>query len=154
MERRQKFRKNLNGIYLVYYESLCAILSEEWQPISGYRSFDEQAELYAQGRTTPGPVVTRAKAGFSMHCYGLATDWAYFEGGQYTPLEYNDGKWKEYWDACEKVGLRCLEWERPHNELDTKSRSVQLLTLYLKGGQKIVDEQIAREMDGNSDSAH
>lgn len=39
-----------------------------------YRSYDEQTSLYAQGRTTPGPIVTYAKAGQSAHNYGLAID--------------------------------------------------------------------------------
>lgn len=32
-----------------------------------YRSNEEQDALYAQGRTKPGPIVTRAKAGQSAH---------------------------------------------------------------------------------------
>lgn len=41
---------------------------------SGYRSHEEQAKLYAKGRTAPGPKVTNARAGSSMHNYGLAFD--------------------------------------------------------------------------------
>lgn len=38
------------------------------------RSMAMQTALYAQGRTTPGPIVTDAKAGFSYHNFGLALD--------------------------------------------------------------------------------
>lgn len=38
------------------------------------RSFKEQNELYAQGRTTKGKIVTNAKGGQSFHNYGLALD--------------------------------------------------------------------------------
>lgn len=38
------------------------------------RTFPEQAELYAQGRTKPGNIVTKANAGQSIHNYGLALD--------------------------------------------------------------------------------
>jgi peptidoglycan LD-endopeptidase CwlK len=38
------------------------------------RTLQEQALLYAQGRTRPGKVVTWAKAGESWHNYGLAVD--------------------------------------------------------------------------------
>lgn len=38
------------------------------------RTFEEQAALYAQGRTKPGKKVTNAKAGQSYHNYGLALD--------------------------------------------------------------------------------
>lgn len=38
------------------------------------RSLDEQKQLYAQGRTDPGHIVTNAKPGSSAHNYGLAMD--------------------------------------------------------------------------------
>lgn len=40
----------------------------------GLRSWDEQATLYAQGRTAPGKVVTNAAPGHSYHNFGLAVD--------------------------------------------------------------------------------
>lgn len=40
----------------------------------GYRSIAYQNQLYAQGRTAPGAIVTKAKGGRSMHNYGLAVD--------------------------------------------------------------------------------
>lgn len=39
-----------------------------------FRRFGEQDKLYAQGRTTKGPIVTKAKGGHSYHNYGLAID--------------------------------------------------------------------------------
>ena len=38
------------------------------------RTWDEQADIYAQGRTKPGKIVTFAKPGDSMHNYGFAED--------------------------------------------------------------------------------
>jgi peptidoglycan L-alanyl-D-glutamate endopeptidase CwlK len=38
------------------------------------RTFAEQDELYAQGRTKAGAIVTKAKGGQSWHNYGLAID--------------------------------------------------------------------------------
>lgn len=38
------------------------------------RTFAEQKELYAKGRTKAGSIVTNAREGFSMHNYGLAID--------------------------------------------------------------------------------
>jgi peptidoglycan LD-endopeptidase CwlK len=40
----------------------------------GLRSWEEQAALYAQGRTAPGPEVTKAPPGASYHNFGLAVD--------------------------------------------------------------------------------
>lgn len=41
---------------------------------STYRDYEEQDELYAQGRTTPGKVVTHAQAGQSYHNFKTAWD--------------------------------------------------------------------------------
>lgn len=38
------------------------------------RTFAEQDALYAQGRTKPGPIVTKAVGGLSLHNYGMAID--------------------------------------------------------------------------------
>ncbi len=40
----------------------------------GYRTFAEQDALYAQGRTKPGPIVTKSRGGLSNHNYGLSFD--------------------------------------------------------------------------------
>jgi len=42
--------------------------------VETYRSFERSNELYAQGRTKPGEIVTNAKAGQSYHNYALALD--------------------------------------------------------------------------------
>lgn len=51
--------------------------------ISGLRSWQQQAALYAQGRTKPGRIVTKAPAGSSWHNYGLAMDLGLFQRGRY-----------------------------------------------------------------------
>jgi peptidoglycan L-alanyl-D-glutamate endopeptidase CwlK len=51
--------------------------------ISGLRTYDEQNDLYAQGRTKPGKIVTNARGGYSNHNFGIAFDIGVFEGGSY-----------------------------------------------------------------------
>lgn len=51
--------------------------------ISGLRSWQQQAALYAQGRTQPGKIVTKARPGSSWHNYGLAIDLGLFKAGRY-----------------------------------------------------------------------
>jgi len=41
---------------------------------STYRDIERQNDIYAQGRTKPGNVITKAKGGQSMHNYKLAFD--------------------------------------------------------------------------------
>lgn len=51
--------------------------------ISGLRSWVAQAALFAQGRTKPGRIVTKARPGSSWHNYGLAIDLGLFSNGVY-----------------------------------------------------------------------
>ncbi len=76
--------------------------------VQGLRTIEEQNALYAQGRTTPGDIVTRARGGSSYHNYGLAIDFAILydkdNNGTYETLSWDllkdfdrDGEsdWKE-----------------------------------------------------------
>ena len=60
--------------------------------VHSYRSKALQDELYAKGRTTPGPIVTNARGGSSKHNHddggtpaSKAVDLAILEGGKYVP---------------------------------------------------------------------
>ena len=53
--------------------------------ISGLRTYAEQDALYAQGRTKPGRIVTKARGGYSNHNFGIAFDIGVFEGAKYVP---------------------------------------------------------------------
>lgn len=71
----------------------------------GLRTYQQQDALYAQGRTTPGKVVTEAKGGYSMHCFGMAVDVAPLnEDGS---VDWNDksAQWQEILDKAPSCGL-------------------------------------------------
>lgn len=42
--------------------------------VQGLRSWQQQQDLYNQGRTKPGSVVTNCKPGYSWHNFGMAVD--------------------------------------------------------------------------------
>lgn len=46
----------------------------EIRVVQALRSWQQQDALYAQGRTTPGDIVTNCKGGMSYHNFGLAVD--------------------------------------------------------------------------------
>jgi peptidoglycan LD-endopeptidase CwlK len=50
------------------------ITDEPLRVTQGLRTWSEQDALYQQGRTTPGPIVTNAPAGYSWHQFGCACD--------------------------------------------------------------------------------
>lgn len=60
-----------------HVKALIAFAAEDGvglQIVQGLRTFAEQDELYKHGRSKPGPRVTNARGGQSLHNYGLAVD--------------------------------------------------------------------------------
>lgn len=73
---------------------------------STYRDNASQNALYAQGRTTPGKVVTNARAGQSLHNYRCAVDVVPIVNGKPTWDVKND-----VWQKIGKLGVAAgLEW--------------------------------------------
>lgn len=70
---------------------------------STYRSHEDQNKLYAQGRTAPGKIVTRAKAGESYHNFRVAFDFAPIVHGK-IPWD-DDDLFKRCGIIAENVGL-------------------------------------------------
>lgn len=77
-----KFRAQAEE-FLAAAQTICQSHGVTLEVISGLRSWEQQAALYAQGRTTPGRIVTKARPGSSWHNYGLAIDLGIFAGGVY-----------------------------------------------------------------------
>lgn len=72
---------------------------------STLRDFESQNALYAQGRTSPGKIVTNARGGSSFHNYGVAFD--------VVPLVNGKPNWddEELWQKIGEIGEDCgLEW--------------------------------------------
>lgn len=85
-----------------------------------YRSKAEQDALYAQGRTTPGNIVSNAKYPLSPHCWGVAFDFCRNVRGR----EYDDSD--GFFRKCGEIGKSLgLFWggdfrsfvDKPHLEL-------------------------------------
>jgi peptidoglycan L-alanyl-D-glutamate endopeptidase CwlK len=85
--------------------ALCAKNNIEILITCTYRSLEEQALLYRQGRSVPGHIVTNAKPGFSYHNYKLAFDFVPIVNGK---AVWND---KKLFDKCGEIGESVgLEW--------------------------------------------
>ena len=78
--------------------------------ISGLRSWTQQSALYAQGRTKPGHIVTKARAGSSWHNYGLAIDLGLFAGGKYLDEAAPSRAEKVYRDLGALAATMGIEW--------------------------------------------
>ena len=76
LERIEFLHPKLRNEVKEIYKEICAALNGKalCRFSYTYRSFAEQAMLFSQGRSNPGPKVTNAAAGKSYHNYGLAVD--------------------------------------------------------------------------------
>ena len=75
-----------------------------WAVTSARRTISEQNALYQQGRTKPGPVVTKAQGGQSAHNFGLAVDLCPFkDGGLYWAAP--DDVWHAMAEIAKEYGL-------------------------------------------------
>ncbi len=110
--------------------------------IGGNRTWAEQDALYAQGRTRPGQVVTRARGGQSNHNFGIAGDFGVFAGKTYLD-ESNPEKAAQLHKACSMHAAACgLEWggswkfitDLPHYEVATGMRISEKRELFQKKG--------------------
>lgn len=91
-----------------------------WIATSCRRTIAEQNNLYAQGRTKPGKVVTKAKGGQSPHNFGLGCDLAPMNDGK---IWWNapDAVWKQMADVAVQLGLAAGYYfksivDKPHVE--------------------------------------
>lgn len=96
---------------------------------AGLRTVEEQDSLYAQGRTSPGQVVTNARGGQSYHNFGMAVDCIPSVNDVNLPYEpdWNDSHpaWKRMIELAEAAGLNCgADWvhfkDMPHFQLTGK----------------------------------
>lgn len=102
--------------------------------VQALRTPQEQAVLYAQGRTKPGKIVTNAKPGSSYHEYGLAIDGAIIVNGK---VDWNNPLWMK---VVEYFKARSWGWggsfksikDRPHLEATYGYSVKQLLDKYNK----------------------
>lgn len=94
-----------------------------------YRSDDEQERLYAQGRTTAGPIVTNARAGQSAHNARSSAGQPASRAFDVVPLVDGKPMWDAahpHWQKLGRIGTELgLEWagnwrrfrEFPHFQL-------------------------------------
>jgi peptidoglycan L-alanyl-D-glutamate endopeptidase CwlK len=109
-----------------------------------FRSFAKQDQLYAQGRSLPGPIVTYARGGESFHNYGLAIDFALVDP-QTKKLSWDlrrdrnkngQADWQEVVQVAKQLGFAWGgDWtgfkDRPHLEM-TFGQSIYELKYKLK----------------------
>lgn len=116
----------------------------------GLRTFEQQNDLYAQGRTKPGKIVTNARGGESNHNYSLAIDFVLTKGG-YDMTADNDGDGVADWaEVVAQAKLLGFVWggdwksfkDNPHFEM-----TFGLTIKQLQAGKRPTGAQIQAAID-------
>ena len=99
------------------------------------RTWKEQSDLYAKGRTVSGQKVTWAKAGQSYHNYGLAFDVVEIKDGK---ALWNNPNWEKIGKLGESIGFVWGgRWkgktDKPHFEMAFGKHHSELAQLYKAG---------------------
>lgn len=124
--------------------------------VQGLRTIEEQDALYAQGRTTPGKIVTNAKGGQSWHNFGCAVDCAPLNPDGSIDWNANHPQWKAMEAAGTAMGLVSgANWVRfvdaPHFQLTGKfpegAPDTEARELFKTGGLRAVWDAIVPLVD-------
>ena len=151
--------KVLRGLHLARSQGLQVYVFESW------RSGARQNNLYSQGRTTPGRIITRARAGYSWHYYGLAVDLV-FDGHARPGIQWSwDGDYigKKEGDY-KRLGkiittLDDIEWygqpgssfyETPHFQMTMGMDILEAKRLADAGGLPAVWVELEKRLKGES----
>lgn len=115
--------------------------------VQGLRTVEEQNALYAQGRTTPGRIVTNVRGGYSYHNFGLAVDLVPSEFAPDQPYNPDWNPQHPSWKTMETAGVAFgldvgAEWrtfpDAPHFQLSEQfpedEPSDEVRQLYQQGG--------------------
>lgn len=121
----------------------CSARGAQYYCICGTRTVQEQNDLYAQGRTKPGPIVTKAKGGESYHNFNVAADFAPDKDQDRAGLQpdYNKPAYQILAEEAQKLGLEPgYFWkftDAPHVQLKISAHGLDLhnlLDAYNKNG--------------------
>ena len=147
---------SLDILHPSFREKLQAVLTElqtkaiPFEVFESYRTPERQAFLFAQGRTRPGAVVTKADAWFSYHQYGLAVDMVLKLNGNWSwdTSGANAAHWKTLHAVAATHGLEPLSWELPHLQLMGHSGSSLQAGNYPAFGDDTWAENLAAAIAG------
>ena len=112
----------LHPVFREKSAALLAALEAEgfaFRLFEGFRSPERQQRLYAQGRTLPGAIVTKARPWTSYHQYGLAGDFVIFAKGNWSWEAAGEkaGRWRRLHEIGRQLGLEPLSFELPHLQM-------------------------------------
>ena len=145
---------------MLWFESRLSEFGLHFHAFQYLRTWEDQDELYAQGRTKLGAIVTNARGGDSVHNYGLAADyvldgrvtkpgiqWSWDTRADLNADGHND--WMQMGELAESCGLEWGgRWKRfpdlPHVQNCFGLTIPDMKELYRLGGIKRVWEECGK----------
>lgn len=127
--------------FILEAKKIAAGMGFDYIAISGNRTYAQQNEIYAQGRTKPGPIVTRARGGFSNHNFAIALDFGVFKDGTYLDKTNPVAAQKVHAAVSKLISKYKIDWggnwstpDIPHFEIRTGLSIAAKRALFEKGG--------------------
>lgn len=138
----QVISRDLDLCWFIFAQKLATGLAEankqgmHCDVFEAWRSPERQANLFAQGRTAPGPIVSWSEPWMSWHQYGCAADIVFKDAK-------NNWTWEGPYDQLSKVmKAQGLEWlgpkDKPHFQLSGGLPVVEARKIYQKSGLQLV----------------
>jgi peptidoglycan L-alanyl-D-glutamate endopeptidase CwlK len=143
-ERSEKNIKTLNPKVQVLARKLIETATAQGihvKDIYRHRTYEEQNDLYTQGRTKPRPIVTKAKGGQSNHNFATAFDVGIFSADGKKYIDESNA-----YDEVGKIGESLgLTWggswsgfkDEPHFEFNEGRSMAKLRDAYDKHGDTL-----------------
>lgn len=138
----------LHPVFRKAVQQVLASLAQQQIPFAlfeGFRYPERQADLYAQGRSAPGRIVTYASPWRSYHQFGLGVDLVLQIDGQWS-WDTSGAKaawWQRMQATGKEFGLAPLEFELPHLQWAGTSSNALAGGVYPAGG----DDAWAENLD-------
>jgi peptidoglycan LD-endopeptidase CwlK len=152
-------RVNLALLYGPFREKVEQLLSNcekrgaRFFVLSGLRTLEEQEALYAQGRTKPGKIITKARGGESLHNFGIAVDVCRDADRSKPGLQpdWDIASYRILHEEAQKLGLETgWEWKfrdvghiqlsPPRNDIELRTLKSLLINQGMRGVWHLLDK--------------
>lgn len=155
-----KSASRIQGLHPVVQKATVKLIEHSYAkgiPIlitQGLRTIAEQNDLYAQGRTKAGKIVTNAKGGYSNHNFGVAIDFCLLlpDGKNVSWDNLKDGNldslpdWSQVVDEAKKLGFSWGGDWKSFKDLPHFEMTFGLSTAQFRAGVKPSEKELAKAL--------
>ena len=144
----------LHPVFRGNVQNVLQALAQQQIPFRVFEAFrypERQADLYAQGRSKPGNIVTHSMPWRSYHQFGLGADFVLYVNGVWS-WDTSTQQHRQWWQSLHQIGaangLEPLSFEAPHLQLGGTSSDALAAGIYPNGGNDAWAEPLAAVIRG------